>query len=570
MNQELDTRIEVAESESSAVEGRSKYRVIAELGRGGMALVYLAVSQGLGGFNKLQVLKHLRPALADDPELLQMFLEEARLSARINHPNVVQTNEVGFDGKHHYIAMEFLDGQSLEAIWRKVAKTTQAMVPLELHLRILIETLGGLHAAHELTDFDGQPLNVVHRDVSPHNVIVTYDGQVKVLDFGIAKAADSANHTRTGILKGKSAYMAPEQFGGRDLDRRVDIFAVGIMLWQALTGERLWRGMGDAEIFRRVALGDIRVPSSVRRVDPQLEAICMKALAPIPSDRYATAAEFQAALDEALRALPERRGARELGAFVRELFEETRRDLARRIDVAIKKYAAEGHPSSNTPYPLGPVGASLPPRSATLVNVATEVEQRAPPPSRRRGIVIAVLTGMVVLGVGVALKIRSSIASSTTPPPIASAAPVASTMPVPGPSSGSPSPSIQVSVRAVPAEAKLSLDDTALSGNPASAAFPRDGLAHRVRAEAPGFKPKTETVTFDQAAIQVPLTLEKAAPVAVAPPRGHAAAAKPRASASQTQAAAEPPPPPKATATESEAVPRPQRRPIDFDNPFPK
>ncbi|MGH7327342.1 MAG: serine/threonine protein kinase, partial [Polyangiaceae bacterium] len=159
-------------SQSSKVDlplTSTKYRPIAELGRGGMATVYLTVAQGPAGFNKLQVLKRLRPALAADPEFLQMFLEEARLAARVNHPNVVQTNEVGYDGQYYYIAMEYLDGQPLEAVLRRVRdKTESKIVPLELHLKVIADALAGLHFAHELADFDGTPLNVVHRDMSPH------------------------------------------------------------------------------------------------------------------------------------------------------------------------------------------------------------------------------------------------------------------------------------------------------------------------------------------------------------------------------------------------------------------
>src|SRR5262249_8752669 len=165
-----------------------------------------------------------------------MFLAEARLAARINHPNVVQTNEVGFDGQFYYIVMAYIEGPSLENIVRRLG----ASFPLNLHLYILLQALAGLHEAHELKDFEGRPLNVVHRDVSPHNIMVSYEGEVKILDFGIAKAADSGGNTRTGIMKGKCAYMAPEQYGSGDVDRRADVFAAGVCLWQAITGARLW------------------------------------------------------------------------------------------------------------------------------------------------------------------------------------------------------------------------------------------------------------------------------------------------------------------------------------------
>jgi len=175
-----------------------KYRPIFELGRGGMANVILAVVQGPGGFNKLQVIKQLRSELALDPEFLTMFLDEARLSARINHSNVVQTNEVGHDGRHYFIAMEYLEGQSLEAFLRRAH--TMGGLPLQMFLKIIVDSLEGLHYAHELADFEGNHLHVVHRDVSPQNIFVTYDGVTKVLDFGIAKAADSSSDTNRDCL----------------------------------------------------------------------------------------------------------------------------------------------------------------------------------------------------------------------------------------------------------------------------------------------------------------------------------------------------------------------------------
>lgn len=175
-----------------------KYHLLATLGRGGMAEVFLAVIQGPAGFSKLVVLKELRPELSSEPEFLSMFLDEARLAARLQHPNVVQTNEVGHEGSRHFIAMEYLDGQPLS----RVLSRMRGQLPLPLHLRVLSETLAALHYAHELRDFDGTPLAVVHRDVTPHNVFVTYDGEVKLVDFGIAKATDSSTETRTGVLKG--------------------------------------------------------------------------------------------------------------------------------------------------------------------------------------------------------------------------------------------------------------------------------------------------------------------------------------------------------------------------------
>ncbi|MGZ5970840.1 MAG: serine/threonine protein kinase, partial [Polyangiales bacterium] len=303
-----------------------KYRYVVDLGSGGMGDVFLAVAQGPQGFNKLQVIKRLRPELAQDPEFLSMFLNEARIAARLNHPNVVQTNEVSEQDDEYFIAMEYLEGQSLYAIGRR------GRIPLALHLHVLAETCAGLHYAHDLLDFDGTPLHLVHRDCSPQNVFVTYEGEVKVLDFGIAKAADSATVTRTGVLKGKVPYMAPEQLDGKNVDRRADVFAVGAMLWEAAVGSRLWKGLNDMQIAHRLHHGQIPRPSDFEpNVDPNLQAIVMKALALDPEDRYATAAELQAAIESYVSRLGGI-NRRDVGKFVTRLFLDTRKSLRAKIE----------------------------------------------------------------------------------------------------------------------------------------------------------------------------------------------------------------------------------------------
>jgi serine/threonine-protein kinase len=250
----------------------SSLRLLFEIGRGGMGVVYLGLAEGPAGWTKLKVIKRLRPDLAADPRAVEMFLDEARLSARLLHPNVVQTNEVGFDGRHYFLEMEYLEGQSCELLQRRAASA--GGLPLATSLWILTQALAGLHYAHELKDLDGTPLHVVHRDVSPHNVFVTYDGNVKLLDFGIAKLATSSMDTQTGAVKGKATYMSPEQATRGAVDHRSDIFSVGVMLWQALTGQRLWGDRSDFEIFLELQRGALPSPRSARRdVPEELDAI---------------------------------------------------------------------------------------------------------------------------------------------------------------------------------------------------------------------------------------------------------------------------------------------------------
>jgi ABC-type branched-subunit amino acid transport system substrate-binding protein len=320
-----------------------------------MGTVLLALAQGPSGFHKLKVVKRLRSELAADPHFLEMFLEEARISARLNHPNVVQTFDVGCDGIHHYLEMEYLEGQSFDVVMRRAARS--GGIPLPLSLWVLHQTLEGLHYAHELKAADGKPLGIVHRDVSPHNVFITYDGAVKLLDFGIAKAADSQTDTRTGVVKGKATYMAPEQAARTKVDRRADVFAVGVMLWQALTGERLWGELEDTEIFARLRAGDIPSPRAVRPDVPlELEAACMKALSRDPNDRFATAEEMQGAIEAFLETTVSRTSSKALGRYVAELFEGRRRAVQAEIDAQIRAMDEERGRRGRAEVPALPTG----------------------------------------------------------------------------------------------------------------------------------------------------------------------------------------------------------------------
>ncbi len=265
-----------------------------------MGDVFLAVIEGPQGmgFTKLAVVKRLRQHLAEDPEFIGMLMDEARLTARLSHPNVVQLFEVGEDDGHYFLAMEHLDGQPLNRIERQ-SNRSGVEVPREVHYAVVADALAGLHHAHELADFDGTPLRVVHRDVTPHNVFVTYHGAVKVVDFGIAKAANRSVETQQGVVKGKVRYMSPEQARGDAVDRRTDIFAAGVMLWHAATGARLWDASEEYAVVRDLVAGNYNPsPKAVREdVPDEIDRICRKALAFDRNDRYATAEEMRADIE---------------------------------------------------------------------------------------------------------------------------------------------------------------------------------------------------------------------------------------------------------------------------------
>jgi serine/threonine-protein kinase len=330
------------------VEKSSELTLIAQLGRGGMADVFLAVRRGAGGFRKLVVIKRLRH-LADH-DIATMFRDEGRLAARLNHPNVVQT----FRCEEEELEMEFLDGQSLHRIVKR-GNNVGKKLDGRMTLHIMKGLLGALHHAHEITDLDGTPLNVIHRDVSPQNIFVTFEGKVKLIDFGIAKAVDQEEVTQCGMVKGKVRFMAPEQARAEALDRRVDVFAAGIVMWELLTGERYWGKTRELEIVRRLRDNELLPsPDDVSEdVPPNLAAICRKALAPDRDDRYATCAEFLAEVEAEIA--PRTTVETELGELVSSLFAEERRQLRNIVEQTLARHTAPSSPSKMPP--AGPDGS---------------------------------------------------------------------------------------------------------------------------------------------------------------------------------------------------------------------
>ena len=317
-----------------------KYQPLANLGQGGMADVYLAVARGPVGFSKLQVVKRLRSNLVEEPEFLDMFLDEARLAARLNHPNVVQTNEIGESNGRYYMAMEYLEGQPLNRIQQR---TADKPLPLAIRLTILTQALAGLHHAHELTDYDGRPLDVVHRDVSPHNIFVTYDGTTKLVDFGIAKAARRASDTRAGILKGKVAYMSPEQAMHGAVDRRSDLFSIGVILWELITGRRFWDKGDDLQIMQKLVAGEFpKLSEASPDVAPELLAICERALAFKADARYPTAAALRDDIDAYVEKSLPKAGEKDVSRAVIELFAEERAEIKAIIEKRLKGVTVDG------------------------------------------------------------------------------------------------------------------------------------------------------------------------------------------------------------------------------------
>jgi serine/threonine-protein kinase len=306
-----------------------KYLLVGEIAVGGMAELFLAVHKGVEGFIKVVVIKRVLPHLTNNPAFVRMFVDEARLEARLEHPNIVRTYEFGEVNGHYFTAMEYLPGEDLCKALNSLAVSRQVM-PLHIAVGIASQVCSGLHFAHQFTDTAGQPLNLVHRDINPANIIITYGGEVKIIDFGVAKS--NANvQTITGVIKGKVAYMPPEQVLGREVDQRADIFSAGVVLWEMLTGRPLFLRNNEAATLYAIMNAPITPPSKVRaEVPPQLDRIVLRALARAPRDRYDTAEEMAADLDELLVRM-QRYDARVMAAKLEELFGSTRAEAKRSI-----------------------------------------------------------------------------------------------------------------------------------------------------------------------------------------------------------------------------------------------
>jgi serine/threonine-protein kinase len=521
--------------------GQQRYRVLQELGQGGTAKVFLAVVRGPQNFSKLVVLK--APRRNEDGSLGEGadFLEEARLAARLNHPNIVETYEVfEFQGTP-IIVMQYLEGQALSAI----SSRGRDRLSLTAYLHIMADTLGGLHHSHELRGYDGRPLNVVHRDVSPQNVFITYDGLVKVLDFGIAKLVGISEETKTGIVKGKIGYMAPEQVLCNPVDRRTDLFAAGVMLWEAAAGERMYKGLSEAQILHRLISGETRPPSSVRPVDPEVERVIMKALSPNMDDRYATALDMQADI-EALIPGGRSQIQRKLGSVVSEMFADEREARGQKIEQALSKAAPvleQSDQGESTPLDFGDISLSVLTGSGQFATGGAYMQQtdhgfaEAPTQKDDRqhrraevlkfaiGAAVVLILGLVLVGLGWARRAEA-------PGTAASAVPSAAAMRT-------------IRIRTSPPQAKLYLDDRFLGDSPFAGVMASDDAPHALRVVAPGHEDAIRTIRLDRDTdVEValaPIPQAPAAPAApVAPTAATEAVPKARQGAGTAQRPAQP------------------------------
>ncbi len=297
-----------------------KYDLLVQLATGGMAEIWLARVSGAAGFEKLVVVKRLLSQLSINPDYVEMFLDEARINARLSHGNVVQVLELGQVEGRYFMSMEYVAGLTVAQMGKRATQRIGA-VPQDVACGVVVQACAGLHHAHERTQPDGTPLNIIHRDVSPQNLILSFEGQVKVVDFGIAKAEGRIAQTRAGLVKGKSAYMSPEQCLGLPLDRRSDVFALGIVLWELCTSRRLFKRPQPYLTFAAITREDVPPPRALNRsVSPQVETVILKALARKAEQRYASAGDLQEALEQAMAQTSLRANAADLARFVEKEF----------------------------------------------------------------------------------------------------------------------------------------------------------------------------------------------------------------------------------------------------------
>lgn len=306
-----------------------KYFLLEKLALGGMAEIYKAKTFGAEGFEKLLAIKRILPHCAADKEFITMLIDEAKLSVLLSHANIVQVYDLGKVGEDYFIAMEFINGINLRDILAH-CRENETAVPTDLAVYIASEICKGLDYAHRKADSSHRPLDIVHRDVSPQNVLISYEGEVKIVDFGIAKAAMNISHTMAGILKGKIAYMSPEQAMGKQIDRRTDIFSAGILLYEMLTGERLYTGESQFEVLKKIRTVKIDAGTLPQSVPHQLRPVLARALSFTPESRFQSAGDLQVELTKFLYAIYLDFSPRNLAKFIGETFRDRIQEEAER------------------------------------------------------------------------------------------------------------------------------------------------------------------------------------------------------------------------------------------------
>jgi eukaryotic-like serine/threonine-protein kinase len=484
-----------------------RYQLLKKLASGGMGQVFLART-GQEGFEKLVVLKRLLPHLVEDEEFFTMFQDEAKITMRLNHPNIAQIFEFGEERGIHYLVMEYIAGEDIRRLTKRVAAAGQNL-PLGVILRVIADAAAGLDYAHKGRDSKGVPLGLVHRDVSPQNVLVGFDGAVKLIDFGVAKAAGRAQHTATGM--GKFPYMSPEQAEGLDIDLRSDVFALGIVLWELLTNKRLFKGDSDVMTQRLVKLCQVPPPSQVDSTLPvDLDALVLKALAKNPEDRYPDAGAFRLALEEFAMKNSIPASSAHLVAFLQPFYAD-RINLeanASSLDDLTSETELDWNGSAKTAAPTASPAPELVARTQTGKGT-----QALPAKKPARGMWLG-LGGAAVVAVAVLAYFTRGreVTPVTVGPPVEQAEPV------------KPLPVVELEkltfqIVSEPPGADVELAGKRVGSTPLALAYAKSELPLQLRVSHEGFEPRDLNLTASsERQLSAQLVKRKAKPVANKPP----------------------------------------------------
>ena len=465
------------------VRAYGKYFLVRKLAEGGMAEIFLAKQVGEAGFERNVVVKRMLPHLSSVPDFVAMFLDEARLAASLTHPNIVQITDLGLADGCYFICMEYLPGEDFSTVIR-TAKRRNSTVPLPVVLRVVAQAAAGLHFAHHAVDPSGRPMNLVHRDISPSNLFITYSGQVKVLDFGIAKAESRVSITAAGVVKGKYQYMSPEQGRGDAIDKRSDLFSLGVSMYEALTGLRPFARDTDLAILKALLEGDFRPARELRPdLPPEVDQILSRMLALDADQRYGSALEVVNDIERFLSATTSTSGGQLLADFMVNFFGPERVESRTRIET-LEQLRARGVDVPGRPNPLTrPTDPGTMPAVAVRTEEATKtigppIPRASAPPApvpaagRRGATLVAAVVVALVAGVGLTIGVMKALAPGPSalpvPPPLAAITPDA----------GVSEPEVDAGAAVEPdAGAALAVVD---AGAPVDATPPKSGKAKPV------------------------------------------------------------------------------------------
>lgn len=542
-----------------------RFQLVATIAAGGMGKVWAARQRGDRGFQKIVAVKTALETFADHPDFETFFLDEARVASRIDHPNVCSVLDLGEDRGILYLVMEWVGGGSLGQL---LLTLPERRLDPRIAARIFAQACAGLHAAHELKDENGNSLGVVHRDISPQNLLLTPEGHVKVADFGVVRAKDQVHQTtNTGEIKGKISYMAPEQLSSARYDRRADIFALGTTLYEATVGVKAYDSAGVTAIYR-ILKGDHRAPSEVRPdFPPELERIILCAMALDPNDRYATAEDMRAELEAYLAASGPPCTEVDVMKVLDRALGSTVRSRMSGIRTAITRLDANSSEQTGNSGSAGLPAAGDDSVSVQITSDGGSAESPIHRGGTRRkmlwiyagGFTLAMIAGGATALRGRTLPLRDSSTLAGAASVSASSAPPPNAQP-PDEAAANAASAIRVHLRVTPASARISIDDGAPLATPYEATVTRDDRTHTLRAFAPGYDDYSKSVTFDES-IELTINLLPTKPVRPAHTENKPVTKTPGVAASSPIHAVTPPP------TVATPPGRP-RKPIEYGDPL--